>query len=124
MLVQFQVNVALRWAVAAVPSPGVNKEPILEDEEVRIPGISLWHTKRVHLLPLTGILARQDDYRRVGADPMSIRATPEREVEHTFEHSQIRERIVVAIVKYLSDVADVYLRGIGERDLRQRLMFT
>ena len=51
---------------------------------------------------------------------MSIRATPEREVEHTFEHSQIRERIVVAIVKYLSDVADVHLRSIGERNLRHQ----
>ena len=90
-------------------------EPILEDKEVWIPGISLWHTKLVPLLPLTAIIARQDDHRRVGADPMSIRATPEREVEHTFEHSQIRERIVVAVVIDLTDVAYVDLRCIDEQ---------
>ena len=46
---------------------------------------------------------------------MSIKATPECEVENPFEQGQIRERIVVAVVKDLADVPYVDLRCIDEQ---------
>ena len=117
MQVHFEVF-GLRRCVSAVPGSGVNKEPILEDEEVRISRIALGHAEPVHLLPLARILARQDDHRCVGTHPVAVRAIPKREVQRPLELRQVRERIVAAIVENLADVADVDFRRLSKRDLR------
>lgn len=114
--VQVEVGAAPSRSFAAVPGPRVNKELPLKDEKVRVSRVPLRHREPVHLLPLVSILAREHDHRGIRAHPVAVRTPPKRQIKPPSERHKIRERIVLAIVIDLPDIANGHGGGVGEGD--------
>ena len=89
---------------AAPPSAGVNKELVLEYQKVGIPGVAILHRKPMDRLPRRAFVpAAKNDRGRGGVNHVSVRTTPEGQIERVVEPAEIREGVVLAIVKHPAD---------------------
>lgn len=105
-----------QYALATPPGAGVDKEAVLENKEMRIPRVPLRHGEAMHLIPRGSlILAAQDDCRGRGIHIVPLRAAAEGKIQLILEPDQIRERIVLPIVKDAAQVAHGDLRRISGR---------
>ena len=108
MLVQV-VIFALERCLAAVPCAGVDEEFAFECQKMWIAGVTLFDAKAVHLLPLFRIGAREDDDRRGGMDHVAVRTATKHQVERAFKSDEVREGVMLSIIKHPTNVADSHL---------------
>lgn len=88
----------------------VDKEPVVEDEEMRIARVTLRHGEAMHRVPGRALIhAAQDDRPGRGIQIMPRRADAEGEMQVLLEPDQIRE----GIVKDPAQIAHRDLRRIG-----------
>ena len=77
---------------------------------MRVASIPVLDPKAVHLLPLGRVVAREDDDRGGGVDPVAIGAAAKGEIEPVPESYEVCEGVVLAIVEHASDVGNLDFR--------------
>ena len=103
--------------LAAVPCAGIDKEFTLENEEMRIACVTLFHFKLVYLFPLICVRAGENYYRRRGVYHVTVRTASKRQVEIAFESNKVGESIMLPIMKHPADIGYFYFRQTAIRCL-------
>ena len=103
MLVQIIVGHGNR-RLAAIPRARVDKQPVLEHQEMRIARVTLRHPELMHRLPTLSIRAAQDQDRRSRMDHVPVRATAKRQVELVSKPHQVGKRVVFSVVKHAAHI--------------------
>jgi hypothetical protein len=66
---------------------------------MRVAGVAMLDAKAMHLPPLPGVVAGENDDRGRWMDHVAVRTTAKRQVRLALEPDQVRKRVVLAVVE-------------------------